>query len=432
MRSSLKSLPVFLAAVVSIALVIRLLVVILVVPQVAEATFDHNAFGWEMGWTARSIALGRGFGSPFLPFTGPTAIVPPVYPYLIAGLFRLFGIYTPAAAFAVLTFNSLCSALTCIPLYFLARHSLNTRVARLTAICWALYPFAVYFSAARVWDYALTGLLLTCCMLLAQRLHRRRTSAWIAFGLLSGLAVLCNPSIATLLVFFGLAAAFKVWRKRGRFVLRSLLASLAFIAVCLPWTIRNHQVMHSNFFIRDGFWIEFYAGNDGSTRESNDPEAHPASNAAEMQKYQRMGEVSYIAEKHDLAIAFISHHPFLFLGSTAHRIIRFWTGYWSFSRDYLRYEPLDVPNIPFCIFLFWALVRGLRRCWRENWSMALPYLLSVLIFPLPYYLTHASMDYRQPLEPIVIMLVTVGLFGAHRAAPAAQADFEVELSAEAV
>jgi hypothetical protein len=65
-------------------LAIRLIVAALVVPEVAANTFDHNAFGWEMGWTARSIFLGHGFTSPFLPLTGPTALVPPIYPYIVA------------------------------------------------------------------------------------------------------------------------------------------------------------------------------------------------------------------------------------------------------------------------------------------------------------------------------------------------------------
>jgi hypothetical protein len=35
----------------------------------------------------------------------------------------------------------------------------------------------------------------------------------------------------------------------------------------------------------------------------------------------------------------------------------------------------------------------------------------LLVFPLPYYLTHSSMDYRQPIESQIVILVTIGLFG---------------------
>ena len=428
--TALWSIPTFLIATVSLALVIRLIVVICVTPDVAANTFDHNEFGWEMGWTARSIALGHGFASPFLPLTGPTALVPPIYPYVIAAAFRLFGLYSRSAAFAVLAFNSLCSALICVPLFFLVKNSLNTRVARFTALAWALYPFAIYFSAARVWDYALTGLLFSTAMLLAQRLHLRAAYVWALYGALAAITVLCNPSLAIVLPLLGVAATYKVWRVGGPWKLKSLLAIVAFIAVCMPWTIRNHNVMHSNFFIRDGFWIEFYAGNNGDTFESNSIWAHPASNAHEMAEYQRLGELAYVEQKHTLASNFVRHHRLFFVASSLRRADRFWFGYWSLSPEYLRSQPLDLPNIPFCIFLFWALLRGLRRFWLENPIATLPYLLAILIFPIPYYLTHASMDYRQPLEPIIITFVAIGLFGTHNDETAALRRSQRKLAVE--
>ena len=365
-----------------------------------------------MGWTARSIFLGQGFSSPFLPtHTGPTALVPPIYPYLLAGVFRLFGLYTPLAAFAILIFNSICSALTCIPLFFLVRNSLDNRMGRIAAFAWAIYPFAVYFSADRVWDYALTTLLFTCCLLWAQKLHLRGYLAWIGFGLLYGCAVLSNPSILTILPFLVLLAMLKVYAVRGRWFTKGLLVVLAFCAICTPWNMRNAHALHSKFFMRDGFWLEFYAGNNGDTRESNSAWAHPASNAHEMTKYMTMGEISYLAEKRTLALDFLRHHPLFVVGATVRRIVRFWTGYWSFSREYLRNEPLDVPNVPFCLFLVFMMLRGIGRWWREYDGAVLPYLAAVLVFPIPYYLTHSSMDYRQPLEPIILVLVVVGLFG---------------------
>src|SRR5258708_34344357 len=53
-------------------------------------TLDNNfgfGFGFEMGRIGRAIATGRGFSDPFDWQTGPTAWEPPLYPYLIAGVF---------------------------------------------------------------------------------------------------------------------------------------------------------------------------------------------------------------------------------------------------------------------------------------------------------------------------------------------------------
>ena len=104
-------------------------------------------------------------------------------------------------------------------------------------------------------------------------------------------------------------------------------------------------------------------------------------------------------------------HPAFFAVATVRRVVRFWTGYWSLRPHYLKYEPFDLPNIPFCLALLYFLVRGVRRWWRLDAKGALPYVLALLLFPLPYYITHSSMDYRQPLEPVIVVLVTIGIFG---------------------
>ncbi|HLI76399.1 MAG TPA: glycosyltransferase family 39 protein, partial [Acidobacteriaceae bacterium] len=328
-------MPVFLSGTVMFAFLLRVVVVAGLLSHAPNHTIDYNDFGWEsweMGWTARSLFLGQGFSSPFLPVTGPTALVPPLYPYLLAGGFHLFGLNTIKVAFAVLSLNSLFSALTCLPLFFLTRRAINGRIAAFAALGWALYPFAIYFSATRVWDYALTSLLFTCCLLVAQTLHRRSLYAWVGFGALYGLTVLSNPSVTSLLPFLLLIAMYRAWkadRSRLLWLRGALLTSLAFLAVCAPWQIRNHRVMHADFFIRDGFWLEFYAGNNGDTHESNSAFAHPASNPVEMRRYQEEGEIRYMAEKRALSMDFVKHHPAFFAVATVRRVIRFWTGYWS-------------------------------------------------------------------------------------------------------
>ena len=102
-------------------------------------TLDDNfSFGWEMGRIGRSLAQGQGFSNPFSETTGPTAWEPPLYPFLIAGVFKLFGIYTHASALVLLSINSLFSALTCIPIFLIARRCFDEKLAIWTAWLWAV------------------------------------------------------------------------------------------------------------------------------------------------------------------------------------------------------------------------------------------------------------------------------------------------------
>jgi hypothetical protein len=122
----IRSAAILLTSMVCCAFVLRIAVVASSFLSIAAPSLDHGQFGAEMGWVARSLALGHGFSSPFFPSTGPTALVPPLFPYLLAAVFRTFGLYTAKSAFAILSLDSLLSALTCIPIYLI----LNMLLAR--------------------------------------------------------------------------------------------------------------------------------------------------------------------------------------------------------------------------------------------------------------------------------------------------------------
>lgn len=102
-------------------LAIRLIVVGFLYPERTDPARDHWRFGGEAGRIARSIALGEGFSNPLFGQTGPTAWLSPVFPYLLAGIFKVFGIYSKTSALVTLSLDSLFSALTCIPVFLIAR-----------------------------------------------------------------------------------------------------------------------------------------------------------------------------------------------------------------------------------------------------------------------------------------------------------------------
>src|SRR5438046_6960938 len=123
---------------VIIALILRLGVIFVTHTYNFKTVDDNFSFGYEMGRIGRSLASGQGFANPFNETTGPTAWEPPLYPFLIAGVFRLFGIYTRSSALALLMLNSLFSRLTCITILWIGRRSLTAKVPRWADMLWAL------------------------------------------------------------------------------------------------------------------------------------------------------------------------------------------------------------------------------------------------------------------------------------------------------
>jgi len=406
------------------AFAIRIVVVIAVYRTLPDADKHYEAFGWEMGWIARALATGHGFSSPYWPWSGPTAIESPLFPGLLSLVFRVFGVYSLTSAFVILTINSLFSTLTCIPVYFSAKYSLGERPARIAAWVWALYPFAIYFSAGRAWEYALTGLLFTTCFCIVQRIHQSTNPwAWIGFGALYGLTGHSNPSIMSTLPFLLGFALWQAHKEGKRWVLNAALTVLAFIAVLTPWTIRNYRAFGAIVPVRDNIWLEFYADdfgnaiNDHTSPPTCDNRPYPASSPVEMQKYLTMGETAYLAEKHAMSINDLRtnpHYGFLIV-KTIRRVIYYWTGFWSFSAQELHDQPATPGQVFMVSSVTFFMLIGIVSLWRANHTAAMPYLLLLGIFPITYYLTHPMMDYRQPIEPAVIVFAVAGALTLFRA-----------------
>lgn len=401
---------------VLVALAIRLVVVCFVYPYWLNPKRDYYEFGYEPGRVARSLALGQGFSNPLHGTTGPTALVMPVYPLLLAGCFKLFGIYSKGAAIAILSLNSLFSALTCVPVFLIGLRSSDQRTARIAAWLWALFPNAIYFSANWMWASCLTTLFLTLLVLAVLYLQESSSKrAWIGFGLGCGVASLTEPNVMSVLPFLGAWACDRLQRREQGWFAPASLAALAFLAVVSPWFLRNYEVFHRFIPFRDGLGLELYVGNNGYTAHWANGSIRPSNSPTELAEYAQSGELAYMAHKRQQALTFIKAHKAWFLGMTLRRILYLWTGFWSFRQTYLEQEPLDPPNIVLNLVLLGLVVAGLRRVLREKREEVAPYLLLFLFFPLVYCVTHPEVYYMRPLDPFMILLAAFALAAHGRA-----------------
>lgn len=365
---------------------------------------NYFRFGWESGQVAAAVASGHGYSSPLPTPTGPSAWLPPVFPLLLAGMFRAFGIFSAASAFVILLLNSIFSVLTCIPVYFIARHSFGEPAAKFAAWGWSLFPYAVYYSVGRVWSDCLGALLFALAFLTALRLgEESRLRDWLTWGALWGLLALTNPAVLAALPFL---LGWIVVRSHPRVTYLLLMLFVAFVVVG-PWMIRNYRVFHRVIPLRDNFWMEMRFGNTGDLSEIIPDWAHPSTNAQEQAEFARLGELAYNQEKKQLVTEFVKQHPTQFAGLCLRRISNFWTGYWSLNREFLEAEPFTYPNMVFVTGTSVITFFGLWMAWRRRLPVA-PYVLVLIFFPLVYYLTHSELEYRHPIEPLMVALAAFG------------------------
>ena len=369
---------------------------------------------WAFGLIARSIASGHGFGSPFAE-TGASALLPPVYSYLLAGIFKVFGIETKASILTALSLNSVFSALTCIPVFFLSKRAFGDRVAKWAGLGWAFSPYGIYYGADWAWSTCLVTLELACLFLWAWRLEQSsRTRDWIFFGLLGGFSALTEPVILSVVPLLGLWTLYRRYRQNRNWKLPMAAAALSALAVMSPWLLRNYELFHKFIPVRSGFGLELYIGNNGYSERWVNSSLHPNHSDAEQSEYEHAGEIAYMDHKLQQAKSYIRLHPAWFLWMTGRRIVYMWTGYWSFDRAYLKEEPLDPPNIFLDTTMTILGLLGLLRVFRKDSSLAVRFAIVLLVFPLPYYISHPETYYFRPVDPLIVVLAAVAVAGATR------------------
>jgi len=394
---------------VMVALVLRLAVMVFLYPERTDPARDHWKFAGEAGRIARSIAQGEGFSNPLFGQTGPTAWLAPVFPYLLAGIFKIFGVYSAASAIAALVLNCLFSALTCIPVYFIARKHFGEAAAGWAGWAWAFFPYGIYFSADFIWATTLTTLLMSLIFLVVLYLETSSIWAWVGFGALSGFAALTDPVVMSVAPFLGAWAWYRLYKSGNRWLVPGLGAVLTVTLVVSPWFIRNYETFHRMIPFRSCLGLEIYFGNNQDSWHWGPPGYHPSDNENEWREYQQLGETAYTAKKFHEGLAFINSHRLLYAEQTVRRVVYLWTGFWSFGQRYLQEEPADPFNVVFCTGLTWLTLMGLRRVWQLNPEVAMPYLLVFLFFPLVYYFTHPEDYYRRPVDPQYLVLAAYGV-----------------------
>jgi 4-amino-4-deoxy-L-arabinose transferase-like glycosyltransferase len=384
----------------------RLTVVALLYKGFLDPTRDHWEFAYEMGRVARSIALKHGYANPYWAETGPTALLTPVYPYLLAGIFAIFGVYTKASALVFLSLNSFISAVTSVPIFLIARRSFDLRTANLAAWVWAFFPYAINFSAATMWYHSFVALLLALLFLLVLSLESSDSPfRWAGFGTLLGFAALTNPVLVGVspLLFGWSWVRLRQQHKRAWGAIS--IGLVAMVVTILPWVVRNKLVLGHPIPFKDGFWLEVCVGNVNNTMHWWDGEEHPSGSVRESAKFERLGELRYMAAKRQEALTYIHQHPETYALRTFRHVVFMWTGFWSFHREYLREEPFDPENVCFLSLLSVMSLTGLYRMLRKDYSeVGILYLLVLLVFPVPYYLSHVDPGFRHPVDPLLVIL----------------------------
>jgi 4-amino-4-deoxy-L-arabinose transferase-like glycosyltransferase len=389
----------------------------------------------------RSIAIslvnGWGFSFGDFGYYGPSSVQSPPFPFLLAAMFKIFGVDTPTdgslhganlAYFAIMVINAVAGAALVWLTYLLAR-TLGATVlaALLAAAAVAVWPSQVY-AARHVQAISLITCSVAAMIILFYRAVRTANlKAWIGYCVVATLATLTEPVFLPALAISGLLVLFwpgLPWniRLRNAFVL--LLTTFIVIG---PWTLRNRIVHEKWVPIKATFWVNVWKGNNDyatgtdRTAMSDEVKVRLGAVANQLDDSQVMesrydGQRQYvmldpsqqsrlrnqpevIREEvfKELAMGWIEQHPVRYLELCGIRLFKTLTIDWDNPK---------AENIFYQISRFVLLglsSAGLLLAFRQKWSLVFPAVLVVTALGT-YTLTVTAARFSIPFEPLQLCL----------------------------
>lgn len=400
------------------AFAVRVLAMIILAPY--RAGTEAGAWSNETGLISTALATGRGFSDPFGVPTGPTAWLMPVYPGVVALVFKIFGVCTAASSAALVSLDCIASALTCIPVFLISRRVFGRATAYLSAGMFALYPPGISQAVTRLWSTTvfvlLAMMLLYWLIILPRRQSLLESSLFAAY---SGVVALVT---AVSLSLYPFALAWVWFRYRVSYARKALLLSImvAVMAGTLaPWLVRNARAI-GRPMLKSNLGLELRVGNcpkawgylTCARHDRIQYADHPLNTDEELGVFAAMGEIRYVDTCMREALEYIFEDPGRFLLYSLRRIYKFWLRDPSelfagaslrsaLSAESMRVLLYIVP-LPFTLM-------GIAMSASRRYVDAIPLYAYLFFMPVIYYATHVRHRYRYPIEPVLLIFTAYAL-----------------------
>jgi 4-amino-4-deoxy-L-arabinose transferase-like glycosyltransferase len=408
--SRLRRLATSIPLIFLVALGLRIAFLVYEAHVIPANVLAYVPFEQEVGNVAKSLAEGQGFCCLFRQPTGPTAWLVPVYPLLLAAIFKVFGVFTLASFYAVALLNCIFSALACFPVFSLGKRVSGLPAAAGAAWFWAIFPSGILMPTEWIWDTSLSALLAATLLWATLRLaESSRTRDFVGYGALWGLSLLTNPALGAICPFLFGWIAYWHYRRGSLRPARLALAVVILAAMCLPWTARNTIQFHRLIPLRSNFPFELWMGNN-QIYDERSRAVNRITRFEQVRRYTQLGESAFLDEKWQKARQFIRTHPGLTARLFGRRIVATWLGTESPQRDFAHPgSPLVAFIFAWNVFVLVGVVAALARLLILRNLFLIPIAAYPIVFPVVYYLTQTSLRLRHPCDPVLALMVVLAL-----------------------
>jgi tetratricopeptide (TPR) repeat protein len=362
---------------------------------------------------AQRIAGGQWIGSEIFYQT-------PLYPYLLAVIFKLVGHHLMAARLL----QAFLSATSCMFLGLAGRRFFSKPVGTIAALLLAIYPPAIFFDGL-IQKSSLDLFLMTLVLfLLGEFLSRPHWKWLIAAGVATGAFVLNreNAGILYPIVVVWLI----VWFRHIPFKSRAAWAAIftaAVAAVLLPVGFRNYYVGGSFLLTTSQFGPNFYIGNHAGARGDYEPlvpgssgfsdERIHATRVAEEAMGRKLSPSEVSNYWLDRSIRYIRNQPWDWLRLMGRKLLLTLNATEMVDTESIEGYSSYSPILRVLLWINFGLVLPLAvfGAWhtRSDWQrLALLYLM-FLGLALSVAIFYVFARYRYPMVPIVLLFAAAAL-----------------------
>ena len=378
-------------------------------PFVEGVNLNYNKhLGAEYYFIAQALAAGKGFSNPFQVDTGPTAWMPPLYPFFLSLLITLFH-STLSVACIIVFLKNVVLVVVGLVIYGIAQRTasaIRAEYAVAVYIILLLNDFRLFFQTTH--DTWLLLLFITSIFPLAVFLRRQGSTLATAciWGLVGGLSMLASPVVG--IVWCALWLAVLVTKKNVRMQFVSLSVCLVLFS---PWVMRNYAVfgkfivMKSNLFF-DAYFVNYELEKDGLIDGPTFLEKHPVWRAQEDPEslYRKQGEVRFLETYKKKFFDELKKDPYTYLRNIKNRL----------CAALFIYYPLDdceqalagrsiIHALPFLGFLSLLFFKGYRGSDYMKVAMVM-----CSLYLIPYVAVNYYVRYAIPLTPLKVLFVFWG------------------------
>jgi 4-amino-4-deoxy-L-arabinose transferase-like glycosyltransferase len=331
----------------------------------------------------------------------PTIVTTPGYPLYIALVFLIVG----EKPLALVILNALMSTAMCVLAYALGRRLFSERTGLLAAGFWAVYPYAIYYTAFNYRETFLGFLIAIELYGLLEWRRKPRTAAALFCGGLGAWIALTNPVSLILL------AAAPLWlliEGRLRSVLRQAVFYYLLLAVLYaPWPLRNYRAFGAPFLTNVHSGLNMLQGllvppeKFGTAAETEILDADPEYK----QGMAFMGAEDYVAAYRVFGSASrrrIRENPGGYLKAVCFRVLKLWRLV-PYDRQYsYNYRTIFWISLLSDGIIIPLGLLGMAAYWKR-WRELLPLYGAAALWTLAYALVFVVIRFRMPVMIVMVL-----------------------------